>query len=186
MFEIVLAALLIAFTSGAGLIVQAGSKIRHITRLRKLGDLLRRLGKLLKRKQLNKKVRVSVDNKTKVEAERLEGPKLTSGNSGKKMDDPNSSSPTGPIFNPAGAERAARFNGSQQGVSLRDTVKNIAGDKPVVTYTESGKTIYSIQILENKLYTIMQEIILGLKILILQDLFGIQINLENRFRITFR
>jgi len=69
-FEIALAALLIA---------QAGSKIRHISRLRKLGGLLRRLGKVLKRRQLNKKVRVGVDNKTKVEAERLEGPKLTSG-----------------------------------------------------------------------------------------------------------
>ncbi|VAW85424.1 hypothetical protein MNBD_GAMMA16-2148 [hydrothermal vent metagenome] len=75
-FEIVLAALLIAFTGGAGLIVQAGSKIRHITRLRKLGDLLRRLGKVLKHKQLNKQIKISVDKKTKVEAERLEGPKL--------------------------------------------------------------------------------------------------------------
>jgi len=85
-FEIALAALLIAFTGGAGLIAQAGSKIRHISRLRKLGGLLRRLGKVLKRRQLNKKVRVGVDNKTKVEAERLEGPKLTSGESGKKVD----------------------------------------------------------------------------------------------------
>ncbi len=75
-FEITLAALLIAFTGGAGLVVQAGSKIRHISRLRKLGDLLRRLGKLLKRRQLNKKIKVGVDNKTKVEADRLEGPKL--------------------------------------------------------------------------------------------------------------
>jgi len=85
-FDIVLAALLIAFTGGAGLIAQAGSKIRHISRLRKLGGLLRRLGEVLKRRQLNKKVRVDVDNKTKVEAERLEGPKLTSGESGKKVD----------------------------------------------------------------------------------------------------
>jgi len=85
-FDIVLAALLIAFTGGAGLIAQAGSKIRHISRLRKLGGLLPRLGKVLKRRQLNKKIKVDVDNKTKVEAERLEGPKLTSRESGEKLD----------------------------------------------------------------------------------------------------
>jgi len=86
-FEIVLAALLIAFTGGAGLVVQAGSKIRHVSRLRKLGGLLSRLGKVLKRKQLNKKIKVGVDKKTTVEAERLEGPKLTSGKPGKREDD---------------------------------------------------------------------------------------------------
>jgi len=75
-FEIILAALLIAFTGGAGLIAQAGSKLRHVSRLRKLGGLFRRLGKMLKRKRLNKKTKVSVDKKTKVEADRLEGPKL--------------------------------------------------------------------------------------------------------------
>ena len=76
-FDIVLAALLIAFTRGARLVAQeAGSKISHISRLRKLGGLLRHLGKVLKRKQLNKKIKVGVDKKTKVEADRLEGPKL--------------------------------------------------------------------------------------------------------------
>ena len=86
-FEIVLAALLIAFTGGAGLVVQAGSKIRHVSRLRKLGGLFRRLGKALKRKQLNKKIKVGVDKKTRVEADRLEGPKLTSGKPRKKEED---------------------------------------------------------------------------------------------------
>jgi len=84
-FEIILAALLIAFTGGAGLVAQMGSKLlRHVSRLRKLGGLFRRLGKVLKRKQLNKKIKVGVDKKTKVEADRLEGPKLTSGKPGKK------------------------------------------------------------------------------------------------------
>jgi len=75
-FEIVLAALLIAFTGGAGLVAQAGSKLRHVSRLRKLGELFRRLGKQLKLKHLNKKIEVNVDSKKLVEAELPEGVKL--------------------------------------------------------------------------------------------------------------
>ncbi len=51
--------------------------------------------------------------------------------------------PTGPVFNPAGAARAAKFNSFQQGASLSETVRNIAGDNPVTTYTASGKTVYT-------------------------------------------
>ncbi|WP_230849260.1 hemagglutinin repeat-containing protein, partial [Ralstonia solanacearum] len=50
---------------------------------------------------------------------------------------------TKPVFNPAGAVRAERFADFQQGVSLRDTVSLIAGENPVVTYTASGKTLYT-------------------------------------------
>ena len=50
---------------------------------------------------------------------------------------------TGPVFNPAGAARAEKFGASQQGVSAKATIKSIAGDSPVITYTESGKTLYT-------------------------------------------
>ncbi len=48
-----------------------------------------------------------------------------------------------PVFNPAGADRAARFGGNWQGVSARETITQVVGRNPVVTYTESGKTIYT-------------------------------------------
>lgn len=51
--------------------------------------------------------------------------------------------PLAPIFNPAGAARAAQYIDYQQGVSLSDTIASIAGDNPTITYTESGKTIYA-------------------------------------------
>lgn len=50
---------------------------------------------------------------------------------------------SGPIFNPAGKVRAEKFADFQQGVSLRGTVDLIAGDSSVVTYTNSGKTLYT-------------------------------------------
>lgn len=49
---------------------------------------------------------------------------------------------TGPVFNPAGAVRAEKFADSQQKVSARETIALIAGDNPIITYTESGKTLY--------------------------------------------
>ena len=52
------------------------------------------------------------------------------------------STPTGPIFNPAGAERARMYGGNWQGVSAKDTIARIAGPRPDITHTESGKTIY--------------------------------------------
>lgn len=47
-----------------------------------------------------------------------------------------------PVFNSAGKVRAEKFADFQQGVSLRDTVALVAGEKPIVTYTTSGKTLY--------------------------------------------
>lgn len=49
----------------------------------------------------------------------------------------------GPIFNPAGKVRAEKFTDFQQGASLQGTIARIAGDNPVVTYTASGKTLYT-------------------------------------------
>lgn len=76
-FEIVLAALLLAFTGGAGNVAQAASKIRHAGKLRSLGSIFRSLGKLLKRKRLRKKVRVNVDTKKPVKTDLPEGKKPT-------------------------------------------------------------------------------------------------------------
>lgn len=78
LFEIVLTALLLAFTGGLGNAAQIASKIRHAARLRTLGGMLRKLGKLLQRKKLNKKTQGGVDSKHKVEAEKPEGQKLRS------------------------------------------------------------------------------------------------------------
>ena len=44
-----------------------------------------------------------------------------------------------PVFNPAGAVRAEKFAQFQQRVSARQTVARIEGDKPVISYVESGK-----------------------------------------------
>jgi hypothetical protein len=52
------------------------------------------------------------------------------------------SPPEVPIFNPAGAARAEKFNKFQQKVSARETIARIAGDDPMITYTASAKTIY--------------------------------------------
>ena len=68
-FEIVLTALLLAFTGGLGNVAQVASKVRHANKLRSLGHQLRRLGKLLKRKKLKKKVSVGVDSKKTVKAD---------------------------------------------------------------------------------------------------------------------
>lgn len=74
-FEIVLAALLLAFTGGAGNVAQAASNIRHAGKLRSLGSIFRNLGKLLKRKRLRKKVRDNVDTKKPVKTDLPEGKK---------------------------------------------------------------------------------------------------------------
>ena len=68
-FEIVLAALLLMFTGGAGNVAQGLSKIRHANKLKSLGSIFRNLGKVLKRKRLRKKVRVNVDTKKPVQTE---------------------------------------------------------------------------------------------------------------------
>jgi RHS repeat-associated protein len=52
------------------------------------------------------------------------------------------SSAAAPVFNPAGAVRAEKFAEFQQRVSARETIARIAGDNPVISYTESGKTLY--------------------------------------------
>lgn len=78
LFEIVLTALLLAFTGGLGNVAQAASKVRHAARLRTLGGMLRKLGKLLQRKKLSRKTTGGVDSKHKVEAEKPEGQRLSS------------------------------------------------------------------------------------------------------------
>ncbi len=75
-FEIVLTALLLAFTAGIGNVAQAASKVRHVSKLKNLGTLIRKLGKLLKRKKLKKKVSVSVDSKKTVKTELPDDVKL--------------------------------------------------------------------------------------------------------------
>lgn len=79
LFEIVLTALLLAFTGGLGNAAQIASKVRHAARLRTLGGMLRKLGKLLKRKKLSQKTKSGVDSKHKVTAEKPEGQRLSSG-----------------------------------------------------------------------------------------------------------
>jgi len=76
-FEIVLAALLLAFTGGLGNVAQGASKIRHAGWLRSLGGRFRRLGELLRHKRLNKKINVGVDSKKKVDVDLPEGKKLS-------------------------------------------------------------------------------------------------------------
>jgi hypothetical protein len=68
-FEIVLTALLLMFTGGAGNVAQAASKIPHAGKLKSLGSIFRNLGKLLKRKKFREKVRVNVDTKKPVKTE---------------------------------------------------------------------------------------------------------------------
>jgi hypothetical protein len=79
LFEIVLTALLLAFTGGLGNAAQIASKIRHAARLRTLGGMLRKLGKLLQRKKISQKTKGGVDSKQKVTAEKPEGQRLSSG-----------------------------------------------------------------------------------------------------------
>ncbi|WP_323144389.1 hemagglutinin repeat-containing protein [Massilia phyllosphaerae] len=47
-----------------------------------------------------------------------------------------------PVFNPAGAVRAEKFSDYQQKVSAKETIFMIAGENPIISYTESGKTLY--------------------------------------------
>ena len=68
-FEIVLAALFLMFTGGIGNVAQGASKIRHAGKLKSLGLIFKKLGKLLKRKLLRKKIRVKVDTKKPVKTE---------------------------------------------------------------------------------------------------------------------
>ena len=77
-FEIVLAALLLMFTGGAGNIAQGASKIRHAGKLKSLGSIFRNLGKLLKRKKLRRKIRVNVDTKKPVQTELPKDKKIAS------------------------------------------------------------------------------------------------------------
>lgn len=99
LFEIALTALLLAYTGGLGNVAQAASKVRHASRLRILGGMLRKLGSLLQRKKLNKKTKGGVDSKHKVEAEKPEGPKL-----GEDLREP---TPIGPKTNPKDIRLAA-------------------------------------------------------------------------------
>ncbi|WP_199179990.1 VENN motif pre-toxin domain-containing protein, partial [Chromobacterium sinusclupearum] len=50
---------------------------------------------------------------------------------------------TGPVHSTAGASRAAANSGNWASGSLSQTVKNLVGDSPEITFTQSGKTIYS-------------------------------------------
>lgn len=51
--------------------------------------------------------------------------------------------PNGPVYNPQGAARATANSGNWSSGSLSETVQNIVGSNPDVTYTTSGKTIYT-------------------------------------------
>ncbi|QNB11816.1 filamentous hemagglutinin N-terminal domain-containing protein [Paraburkholderia tropica] len=51
--------------------------------------------------------------------------------------------PTQPVSNPSGAARAAANSGNWSSGSLSETVANIAGPNPEISYTNSGKTIYT-------------------------------------------
>jgi hypothetical protein len=68
-FEIVLAALLLMFTGGAGNVAQGASKIRHAGKLKSLGSIFRNLGKLLKRQKLRKTLSGGTDKKHTVKTE---------------------------------------------------------------------------------------------------------------------
>ena len=74
------------FTGGIGNVAQGASKIRHAGKLQSLGSIFRNLGKLLKRKKLRRKVRVSVDTKKPVKTE-LPEDKRPSVKPIKKMDE---------------------------------------------------------------------------------------------------
>src|SRR5690606_23453190 len=77
-FEIVLTALLLMFTGGIGNAVQGVSKIRHAGKLKSLGSIFRNLGRLLRRKKLQRKVRVEVDTKKTIQTELPEDKKVSS------------------------------------------------------------------------------------------------------------
>jgi filamentous hemagglutinin len=53
------------------------------------------------------------------------------------------STPDAPVYNTQGAARATANSGNWSSGSLSETVQNIVGSNPQVTYTESGKTIYT-------------------------------------------
>lgn len=48
-----------------------------------------------------------------------------------------------PVYNSQGATRAAKYGGNWSSGSLNETVESIAGSNPAITYTVSGKTIYT-------------------------------------------
>ncbi|MGN4093139.1 filamentous hemagglutinin, partial [Burkholderia gladioli] len=48
-----------------------------------------------------------------------------------------------PVYNPRGAASATKFGDNWSGGSLSESVNSVAGPNPQVTYTESGKTIYT-------------------------------------------
>lgn len=66
-------------------------------------------------------------------------------NSGKDQDAQTGASdgPSQPIYNPSGAARAAANSSNWSSGSLSETVQNIAGPNPEISYTDSGKTIYT-------------------------------------------
>src|SRR5690606_24498646 len=68
-FEIVLTALLLMFTGGVGNVVQVAGKIRHAGKLKSLGSIFRNLGRLLKRKKLQRNVSGGVDQKHTITTE---------------------------------------------------------------------------------------------------------------------
>ncbi len=51
--------------------------------------------------------------------------------------------PTSPVFNPDGAARAAKNSGNWSSGSLSETVAQITGPNPKISYTDSGKTVYT-------------------------------------------
>ena len=51
--------------------------------------------------------------------------------------------PTSPVLNPDGAARAAKNGGNWSSGSLSETVAQIAGPNPKISYTDSGKTVYT-------------------------------------------
>ena len=53
------------------------------------------------------------------------------------------SGPSSPVSNSGGAARAAANSGNWSSGSLSETIENIAGPNPVVSNTNSGKTVYT-------------------------------------------
>lgn len=148
-FEIVLAALLLMFTGGAGNVAQATSKIRHAGKLKSLGSIFRRLGKFLKRKRLRKKVRVNVDTKKPVKTELPENKKL------KTVPDKKLKEKDVPCFkkNAKGspAEYDRQLKGQQDGLNNMTAKEYLAGRKAYTgerASTEAARKKYEASLIE--------------------------------------
>src|SRR5690554_4067105 len=143
-FEIVLAALLLMFTGGAGNVAQGASKIRHAGKLKSLGSIFRNLGKLLKRQKLRKKVRVEVDTKRTVQTELPEDKKVSSRESEKLRTNHDNIREEDITWPP---ERRRRFELADQyyeSAGYKDYDSHLRGidfDKPVevVSHPKDGK-----------------------------------------------